>query len=451
VVIDLLVDAGLRGRGGAGFPTGVKWATIAATATDRPPSVVVNAAEGEPSTFKDRQLIRTNPYKVLEGALIAAHAVGARRVVVAIKSSFQRERARLSEAVAALDAAGWTADVEVEVVAGPTEYLFGEETALLEVVSGRGPFPRVAPPYRRGVEEPSPDLANAASTTELVGDGPGANPAALVDNVETLANVPAIVAHGAEWFRSLGTGESPGTIVCTMTGACAVHAVGEVPMGTPLREAIDLIGAGPRRGRVVGALSGVANAIVPEELLDTPLTYESMAAIGSGLGAAGFLVLDERTDVLSVAAGAARFLAVESCGQCEPCKRDGLAIAGRLASLDEPGPEDDVDDLADRLATVTDGARCALASQQQAVVASMLARFPDALTPRPGEPRGVPLDVLPIVDIVDGRAVLDTGHLAKQPDWTYDERDSGTAPVDLRGAGQETTAPPSSAMTSPTT
>ncbi len=432
VLIDLIADSGLRGRGGAGFPTGVKWATVAAAAAERPPSVVVNAAEGEPSTFKDRQLLRMNPYKVLEGALIAAHAVGAERVVVATKSSFRRELARLRSAIDELDAEGWSDGVAFEVVEGPSEYLFGEETALLEVVSGRGPFPRVAPPYRRGVEPPSPDLANTASTAALVGDEPGADPAALVDNVETLANVPAIVARGAEWFRQVGTADSPGTIVCTMTGACAVHAVGEVPMGTTLREAIDIIGGGARRGRVIGALSGVANAIVPEELLDTPLTYEDMAGIGSGLGAAGFLVLDDRTDVASVAAGAARFLAVESCGQCEPCKRDGKAIAERLASLDGPTPdEDDVDELPDRLATVTDGARCALATQQQVVVTSLLERFPGSLTPRPGGPDGIALDVLPIVDIVEGQALLDTTHRAKQPDWTYDERDSGTAPVDL--------------------
>jgi NADH:ubiquinone oxidoreductase subunit F (NADH-binding) len=432
VVIELIADSGLRGRGGAGFPTGRKWATIAAAVSDRPPTVVVNAAEGEPATFKDRQLLRMNPYKVLEGALIAAHAVGAGRVVVATKSTFRRELAALRRAIDDLDAEDWSAGVQLEVAEGPSEYLFGEETALLEVLSGRGPFPRVAPPYRRGVEPRSEDLVNSASNASLVGDEPGADPAALVDNVETLANVPAILARGATWFRSIGSDGSPGSIVCTMSGACRTHAVGEVPMGTTLRDAIDLIGEGPAHGRVVGALSGVANAIVPEELLDTPLTYEAMADIGSGLGAGGFLVLDDRTDVASVAASASRFLAVESCGQCEPCKRDGRAIARRLASIDGPTPdEDDAAQLPDRLSTVADGARCALATQHQVVVTSLLERFPDEFTPRPGGRDGTAVEVLPIVDIVDGRAVLDTTHLAKQPDWTFDEHDSGTAPVDL--------------------
>src|SRR5262249_51466590 len=149
---------------------------------------------------------------------------------------------------------------------------------------------------------------------------------ALVDNVETLANVPGILAEGADWFRSVGTAASPGTIVCTMSGRCRVHGVGEVAMGTPLREAIALIGDGAISGRVVAAMSGVANPIVPEQLLDTPLAYETMAEIGSGLGTGGYFVFDEQTDLVAVAHAAARFLAVESCGLCEPCKRDGLTI-----------------------------------------------------------------------------------------------------------------------------
>ncbi len=432
-VIALITASGLRGRGGAGFPTGVKWATVAESAALRAPWVVVNAAEGDPATFKDRQLLRMNPFKVLEGALIAAHAVGARRMVVATKSTFRRELAALRRAIDEIEAERWSTEVTIEVVEGPSEYLFGEETALLEVASGRGPFPRVAPPFRRGVEPPSTDGANTASTAALVGDEPGADPAALVDNVETLANVAMILEHGAEWFRQVGSEASPGTIVCTISGACRSHAVGEVPMGTSLREAIELIGDGPLHTRVIGAMSGVANAIVPEELLDTPLTYEDMAAIGSGLGAAGFLVLDDRTDVAAVAAGAARFLAVESCGQCEPCKRDGRAIAARLASLDGPTPDgDDVRELRDRLSTVANGARCSLATQQQVVVTSLLDRFGDALRAGPGRPQGdLVLEVLPIVDIVGGQALLETVLREKQPDWTFGEHDSGSAPVDL--------------------
>jgi NADH:ubiquinone oxidoreductase subunit F (NADH-binding) len=410
-VIEEILASGLRGRGGAGFPTGIKWRTVADSAAIRGRSMVVNAAEGEPSTFKDRQLLRMNPYKVVEGALIAAYAVGAPRVTVATKSSFEREVAALHRAVAEMDDAGWTEGVDVRVLEGPSEYLFGEETGLLEVVAGRQPFPRVAPPYRRGTQ--------SGGVT-------------LVNNVETLANVTGILAHGATWFREVGTADSPGTIVCTMTGQCRQHAVGEVTMGTPLREAIELIGGGAAHVRVVGAMSGVANPIVPEELLDTELSYEAMAAIGSGLGAGGFYILDDQTDVVAVAAGAARFLAVESCGQCEPCKRDGLAIAQHLRELCEStGSAADLTAVAERLDTVTNGARCFLATQQQQVVASALRLFRGDFEQRAtGEPASAtPAPIVPVVDIVDGSAVLDTTHLTKQPDWSHDEPSSDAWPA----------------------
>ena len=165
------IDAsGLRGRGGAGFSTGVKWYTAAGAGVG---TVVMNAAEGEPGTFKDRALLRRNPFRPLEGALIAAHAVGARHVVVAIGSSFRRERRRLIGAIAEFRAAGWLDTVDVGVVAGPDAYLFGEETGMLEVLDGRQPFPRVTPPYR------------------------AEHGAVLVNNLETLANVPDIIGRGA--------------------------------------------------------------------------------------------------------------------------------------------------------------------------------------------------------------------------------------------------------------
>jgi NADH:ubiquinone oxidoreductase subunit F (NADH-binding) len=437
-VIEEVLAAGLRGRGGAGFPTGLKWRTIVDASEIADRTVVVNAAEGEPSTFKDRQLLRMNPYKVLEGALIAARAVAARNVIVAMKASFERELARVRGAIDEVTDAGWTDHVAVHVVEGPSEYLYGEETAMLEVIAGRQPFPRVAPPYRRGIER------FGAST--------------LANNVETLANVPGILADGATWYREVGTTESPGTVICTMTGHCRVHAVGEVTMGTPLREAIDLIGDGPEHLRLVGAMSGVANPIVPERLLDTELSYEAMSAIGSGLGAAGFYVLDDRTDVAAVAAGAARFLAIESCGQCEPCKRDGLAIADHLRALcASTGSPADLDELAQRLGTVAGGARCFLATQQQRVVESALGLYGGEFQQRAlGQAEPAELEVIvPVVDIVDGHALLDTTHLTKQPDWSHDETSSGAwpaatlagTPVKLDDVGvREAWAPPAESI-----
>jgi hypothetical protein len=310
---------------------------------------------------------------------------------------------------------------------------------LLEAVDGRPPFPRIAPPWRRGVIEVVGSDADAASESGLAAPvrmaGEADAPPALVNNVETLANVPGIIANGPDWFRSLGTDASPGTIVCTISGSTRRAGVAEVPMGTPVRAAIETIGGGLDVGRRVAAvLMGVANPVLRGDQLDTPMSYEAMGDAGSGLGSAGAIVLADDVDLLAAAAGVARFLAVESCGQCTPCKQDGLAIAARLAALcagtAEPGDAATVDA---RLATVTDGARCALAGQQQSVVRSLLALA--GLRPRPqpaqadGEATG-PVLVAELLDIVDGQAIYDEEFRRKQPDWTYDEIDSGQSPVD---------------------
>jgi NADH-quinone oxidoreductase subunit F len=439
-LIDAVTRSGLRGRGGAGFPTGTKWATVAGFAsTELPTTVVVNGAEGEPGTFKDRAILRANPYAVVEGALIAARAVGAPTLVIALKEAFTREAARVEEAIAEMEAAGWLDRGVASVFRGPREYLYGEETALLEAVDGRPPFPRIAPPWRRGVIEVVGSDADAVSESGLAAPvrmaGETDAPPALINNVETVANVPGVIANGPDWFRSLGTDESPGTIVCTISGSTRRSGVAEIPMGTPVRAAIETIGGGLEVGRRVAAvLMGVANPVLRGDQLDTPMSYEAMRDAGSGLGSAGAIVLGDDVDLLAAAAGVARFLAVESCGQCTPCKQDGLAIAGRLAALcagtAEPGDAATVDE---RLATVTDGARCALAGQQQSVVGSLLALA--GQRPRPqavesdGEVAG-PMLVAEMLDIVDGQAIVDDEFTRKQPDWTYDEIDSGQSPVD---------------------
>ncbi|MEO5901431.1 MAG: hypothetical protein ABIR68_15075, partial [Ilumatobacteraceae bacterium] len=236
LLIDLVDESGLRGRGGAGFPTGRKWRTVASYASSTTPTpVIVNAAEGEPGTFKDRAIVNENPYLVLEGALIAAYAIGAVEVIIAMKASFTNERARMEAAIAEVDAAGWLDGVTVRVATGPSEYLFGEETGLLEVIEGRMPFPRVAPPFRRGLDPAHRDTAHSASGAAFAEEGgSGWFAPALVDNVETIANVALILANGADWFRSVGTDTSPGTVLCTVTGATRRHGVGEFALGTTL-------------------------------------------------------------------------------------------------------------------------------------------------------------------------------------------------------------------------
>ena len=371
----------------------------------------------------------------IEGALIAAVAVGAREAVVAMKASFEHELSRVESAIGEMEQAGWCDGVTVTVVRGPSAYLFGEETALLEVVEGRQPFPRIAPPYRRGLDPADPTAGASAATVELAGPGGTDEPPALVDNVETIANVAGILAHGSAWFRELGTPQSPGTIVCTVTGHTRRHGVAEVPMGTPLTAIIEEIGGGAREGRtLVAAISGVANAFVPAAQFDTPAAYEEMAGIGSGLGAAGFIVLDDEVDPVAAAHAVARFLAVESCGQCEPCKLDGLAIADHLDAIrNSKATDDDLDAVREKVETVDRGARCALAQQQRRVVTSALALFPDCVDRHlAGDLPAATCDLmLPIVDLVEGQAILDTSHADKQPDWTYEPTWSGASPVDL--------------------
>jgi NADH-quinone oxidoreductase subunit F len=444
-LIDVVEASGLRGRGGAGFPTGTKWRTVAANRSDvLPTTVVVNGAEGEPGTFKDRTILRNNPYQVVEGALIAALAVDAASVIFGLKRSFGGEVARLRQVIEEAVAAGWADGLEIDVFEGPNEYLYGEETALLETIDGRYPFPRIAPPFRRGVTEVVQTASDAdtrsglSAPVEMAGEG-GDNlaPPTLVDNVETLANVPKIVARGADWYRTVGTEKSPGTIVCTITGSTVRHGVGEVPMGTPLREAIETIGGGARPGRRIKAvLPGVAQGFVPESLLDTPLSYEALADIGSGLGSAGFIVLDDAVDVTAVAAGVSRFLAVESCGQCTPCKQDGLQLAELMDKVCRSDAGDhDLVTIQKRVDTVADGARCYLATQHQTVLASLLERFPDEVDRHlQGTAEAVePELVAELVDIADGVATWDERHREKQPDWSYDEVPSGQVPAERFG------------------
>ncbi|MDP1820462.1 MAG: NADH-ubiquinone oxidoreductase-F iron-sulfur binding region domain-containing protein [Acidimicrobiales bacterium] len=432
-VIEVVEASGLRGRGGAGFPTGTKWRTVAGMGGAEPAVVVINAAEGEPGTFKDRTLLRRNPYKVLEGALIAAHAIAADRIVVGMKRSATVERKSIERAIAELVAAGWDQGITIEVSAQSDRYLLGEETALLEVIAGRPPFPRIAPPYRSGAEQVGDDVTSSAGTELADPEGSTGAPATLVNNVETLANIPAVVFDGPDAFRSLGTAESPGTIICTVTGRTERAGVGEFELGTPLRVVIEELG-GPVIGReILGVLSGTANPILPGSALDTPLSWEALAAAGGGLGSAGFIVLDDDVDMVAVAHGVSRFLSVESCGQCTPCKQDGLSITSILDRARTSAPESqDLDELSYLAARITTGARCFLAQQHQLVATSLLQHFPDSLAAH-ADPNGRgPADafpIVPLVDIVDDQAVLDLGALEVTPDWSQGN-DSGASPAE---------------------
>ncbi len=432
VAISVVTDAGLRGRGGAGFPTGKKWSTVAANAASSglAPTVVVNAAEGEPGTFGDRTLIRRNPYRVLEGALIAAHAIGARAVSVVTKDRYTTELGLLTDAAQELVATGAAGDVTIDVIGGPGHYLLGEETGLLEAVAGRPPFPRVAPPYRHGTVEVG-EAGSGASRVELAGQG-GIAPPTLVNNAQTFAHVALIVRNGPEWFRQMGTAESPGTSLFTITGDVKRGGVAEYPLGTPLRQIIEEIGGGTTAD-IAFVMSGVSVGVLLPDQLDVPTTYEALAAAGSGLGTGGFTVYGTATDPIAVAHGVSRFLAIESCGQCRPCKDGGLEVAAALDLLRSgEAAETAVADIMPVVRSLSEGARCDLGPQHERVITSFLERFPEAAQAHAtGRASAEPVLVAPIADIDDeGQVTLDEDHRTKQPDWEHGDTWNGQSPAD---------------------
>jgi NADH:ubiquinone oxidoreductase subunit F (NADH-binding) len=421
--IQVIADSGLRGRGGGGFPTGRKWAGIASQSGTRR-YLVCNGAEGEPGTFKDRALLRTNPYQVVEGVIIAAFAIGADEAFICLKRTFEAEITAVTRAVQEFQSAGICSDCTVNVVAGPDEYLFGEEKAMLEVIEGKPPLPRWFPPYEHGLFAASPQEGWEAGPHGAHRRADEPNPT-LVNNVETLANVPHILARGAEWFRSMGTPESPGSVVATVVGDVAAPDVGEVELGTPLRAVIDAVGSGLLEGRSVKAVfSGVANPVIRSAHLDTPVSYEGLSSIGSAMGAAGFIVYDDTACMVDAAYRFSRFLYIESCGQCAPCKIGSGEITVHLERI-ETGAGDDGDIAAMQgwLERVTDGNRCYLAVEEQLLVASVLRAFPEEFAEHMELhrcPRPVRRPIPKLIDLAGGRATYDEAFWRKRPDWTYD-------------------------------
>jgi NADH:ubiquinone oxidoreductase subunit F (NADH-binding) len=373
--------------------------------------VVCNAAEGEPGTFKDRFLIRQNPYAVLEGVLIAAHVIEARDVYVVVKASFTRELARLRAAAREIADAGLFSYHEIHFCEGPEEYLLGEEKALLEVVEGNGPLPRPAdePPYEHGL------FATATSP----------NPA-LVNNAETFAHVPSIVRRGGESFRRLGTEDTPGSLLFTVSGDVVRPGVYELPAGVPLRQVFDEVAGGPRPGRAFkAAVSGTSSAVLSADQFDTPADFGSLARAGSGLGSAGFVLYDDAASMPRVAQALARFLYVESCNQCSACKR-GLGVAS--TAIDEMF--DRAASGADHAARAAEGARsapqgnrCYLPVGGAHLIPSLLTRFASEFDARVGGHAAVSTPYLApkIVDYDEATHTFtyDEAQARKRPDWTF--------------------------------
>jgi NADH-quinone oxidoreductase subunit F len=352
-VIETVKASGLRGRGGAGFPTGVKWGFIPKDAEVT--YVTANADESEPGTFKDRQLLGGNPHQIIEGALICAYAVRACAVYIYCRGEFRDLAHELDERIEEARAAGfigenildsgWSCQVYTHLGAGA--YICGEESALLNSLQGLLGQPRVRPPF-----------------PAQMGGGLYYQPT-VVNNVETLANVPWIMVNGAEAYRGLGTEKSPGVKIFCLSGHVNRPGNYELPLGTTFRELIYEHGGGIPGGKALkGILSAGASApILPatDEVLDTPLTYEDVAKVGSALGSASVILLDEDTDMVWAALKMIRFFKHESCGKCTPC-REGcywmLKILERIYRGD--GKRDDIDLLHNVARQIQGKCLCAL-------------------------------------------------------------------------------------------
>jgi NADH-quinone oxidoreductase subunit F len=408
-IIDEITRSGLRWRGGAGFSTGQKWSTVAGD----PSSVkyaVCNAAESEPGTFKDRWLMRRNPYPIIEGLAIAAYATGAQQAYIALKRSFTLEVKRIHAAIDEMTAAGLLGRFPIEVIEGPDEYLFGEEKAMMEVIEGNLPLPRILPPYEDGlfstVNSPNPTVAN---------------------NAETLAHAAHIMRRGADWFRSTGAPSSPGTMLLTVSGDVQAPGVYELPLGITLRTLVEEIAGGPGEGRSIKAIMpGASSAVITPELLDATLGFDEMKAAGSGLGSGGFIVYDDTTCMVKVAAQYSRFLAIESCGQCPACKLNSGSITEALERIEAGnGTEEEISEALALSEKVTDAARCALPSGEALLVASLINSFADEFQEHLGKQcpraRELPFPKLTDYDETAGRFSYDERYHLKRSDWTYAE------------------------------
>ena len=364
-VIEELSKSGLRGRGGAGFPTGTKWRFVAQAKGDRR-YVICNADESEPGTFKDRLVLEGDPHGILEAMAIAGYAIGAKEGYIYVRGEYGLACERLTRAIGQAKQMGFLGrnifnsgfDFDIHIHAGAGAYICGEETALIESIEGKRGEPRSRPPY---------------PTTH----GLWASPT-LVNNVETLANVPHILRNGAAWYRAIGTKSSPGTKVYTILGNVNVTGLVEVPMGITLREVVAIYGNGMKEGAALkmAQTGGSSGSIIPASLQDTPMDFDSVARAGVSLGSGALLVCDDDTCVVDLAKVLLNFFRVESCGKCVPC-RVGTQRAHQILDSVSEGTAD-MGDLKDLL-SLADGlvgySNCGLGQTAAVPIRDVLKHF----------------------------------------------------------------------------
>jgi len=367
-ILDEIIESGLRGRGGAGFPTGRKWKMLAGQPVDRGKYLVCNADEGDPGAFMDRSVLEADPHAVLEGMTIGARATGAVEGIIYVRNEYPLAVKRIAKAIEDARAYGLLGknilgtgfDFDVRMVRGSGAFVSGEETALIASIEGRRAEPRQRPPYP-------------------IEKGLWGRPTAI-NNVETWTNVPMIILRGAEWFSSIGTETSKGTKIFSLVGKVNNTGLIEVPMGITLREIIFEVGGGIRHGKKFKAVQtgGPSGGCIPASMLDLPVDYESLMKAGSMMGSGGMIVMDEDTCMVDVAKYFLNFLRDESCGKCLSC-REGTQrmyeIVDRITAGE--GTEADLELLEELAYSVRDASMCGLGQTAANPVLSTLRYFRD--------------------------------------------------------------------------
>jgi NADH-quinone oxidoreductase subunit F len=366
-VTEVVKNSGLRGRGGAGFPTGMKWSFM--DNNNWPHYVVANADESEPGTFKDREIMENNPFQFLEGVAIASYAVGANRAYVYLRGEFWQIAQFLDEKIAEMEKAGYLGEnlfgsdysLRIYTHLGAGAYICGEETALLESIEGKRGQPRVRPPF-------PPSFGLYGKPT-------------VVNNVETLSNVPMILTHGAEWYKTMGTADSPGVKIFSLSGRVRKPGNYELPFGTTFRQLIYEYGGGILDDRPIKAImpAGASSSliVVDDKALDTPMDYASVRTLGADLGSASVIVIDDTVSIDWVINKTVHFFRHESCGKCTPC-REGNYWMQHLTERIHAGKASQADvDLLYNVAKQMQGkCLCALGEFATMAVVTGIERFP---------------------------------------------------------------------------
>ncbi len=366
-IVDEMKRSGLRGRGGAGFPTGRKWEEAAAVSEDLK-YILCNGDEGDPGAFMDRSVMEGDPHVVLEGMLIGAKAIGSRKGYIYVRAEYPLAVKHLRLAIAQAneygllgkDILGTGFDFDIEIYQGAGAFVCGESTALMTSIEGKRGMPRTRPP-------------------QSVHKGLFGKPSVL-NNVETFANVPLIIRYGADWFKSVGTEKSTGTKVFALSGAVNNIGLIEVPMGTPLREIIYDIGGGIPKGRKFKAvqLGGPSGGCIPENLLDTPVTFEDIVKTGAIMGSGGMVVMDNLNCMVSVAKFFLEFTADESCGKCTPCRIGTTVLHELVKDITEGrGKEGDIELIEDLSKDIIDSSLCGLGQSAPNPVLTTIRYFRD--------------------------------------------------------------------------